>query len=416
MRIYSLPEGSSWATSDARAWITSITPIPNPMLYGAVYDIIIRVKWEFPSDVVSARDEEMLFIAFELERVDGGIFTPIPAWEVFYYEEWRNAPWEAPHGPPRVLAGNLGNFVAIDKQFDFSGEADFVLSIKPDVIGMPVGWREYKLYAQVWEKFYSITGGKWDYIEALDTPSVAFSVNISEGLPIASFDMSPKSGPTPLNVYFNNTSSAPDIAPITSVEWDFGDGSSSIEASPNHVYTSPGKYTVILTVTNQAGTDSCTKSVTVTAADPRPVFLLDQCWGPTKVNVSDYVKPVLWIENQGGAGTVFLDVLIEGQRRNIANISIQGYGTISYTVPQHDIVWYLGYTPTEDILPEIWFQTGYGDQVVSQWLWQPWVSVSGGGGGGDEEDISDQLKFGAAGLLAFGAGIFGYSLYKKRKR
>lgn len=415
MRIYSLPEESSWATSDALAWITSITPIPNPMLYGVTYDVIVRVKWQFPSDIVNARDEEMLFITFELEREDGGIFTPIPAWEQFYYEEWRNAPWEAPHGPPRVLAGNIGSFIAIDKQFKFSGEADFVLKIKPDVIGMPIGWKSYKLYAQVWEKFYSISGDKWDYIEALNTPSVSFSVNVSEGLPIASFDMSPRSGETPLYVYFNNTSSAPDVAPITAVEWDFGDGASSIEASPYHVYTTPGTYVVTLTVRNQAGEDTCTETVVVSQAAPRPVLLTGNCWGPAKIGVNETAQPILWIENQGGPGQIFLQALVEGKIKSIAVININGYDTMTYTVAAHLISWYLGYTPAEDILPDIWFQVGYGGEIISEWLWQPWVSIEDSG---DEpiEDTYDLLKAGAVGVLSFGAGIFGLALVKRYRR
>jgi PKD repeat protein len=31
--------------------------------------------------------------------------------------------------------------------------------------------------------------------------------------------------------------------------WDFGDGETSIEESPSHKYTRPGKYTVSLTIT-----------------------------------------------------------------------------------------------------------------------------------------------------------------------
>jgi gliding motility-associated-like protein len=37
------------------------------------------------------------------------------------------------------------------------------------------------------------------------------------------------------------------------VSWDFGDGTSSSEASPTHTYASKGKYLVTLTVVDQAG-------------------------------------------------------------------------------------------------------------------------------------------------------------------
>lgn len=41
--------------------------------------------------------------------------------------------------------------------------------------------------------------------------------------------------------------------PIKSWSWDFGDGASSQERNPNHQYASSGKYTVILTITNEYG-------------------------------------------------------------------------------------------------------------------------------------------------------------------
>lgn len=41
--------------------------------------------------------------------------------------------------------------------------------------------------------------------------------------------------------------------PIKSWSWDFGDGATSIERNPIHQYASSGKYTVLLTVTNEYG-------------------------------------------------------------------------------------------------------------------------------------------------------------------
>jgi PKD repeat protein len=46
---------------------------------------------------------------------------------------------------------------------------------------------------------------------------------------------------------------------ILSWLWDFGDGASSTEQSPTHVYTQPGNYTVKLTVTD-ANNDSRTET------------------------------------------------------------------------------------------------------------------------------------------------------------
>ncbi len=57
-------------------------------------------------------------------------------------------------------------------------------------------------------------------------------------------------GCEPLEVYFENTSYP--INGYTTV-WEFGDGDTSHVASPTHVYTEPGIYTVIITITAPPG-------------------------------------------------------------------------------------------------------------------------------------------------------------------
>ena len=47
---------------------------------------------------------------------------------------------------------------------------------------------------------------------------------------------------------------------ITEWFWDFGDGSTSYEPNPMHIYTEPGAYTVTLTVTGSEGSDSDSKA------------------------------------------------------------------------------------------------------------------------------------------------------------
>lgn len=49
----------------------------------------------------------------------------------------------------------------------------------------------------------------------------------------------------------------------TAFLWDFGDGNTSTQPNPNHVYTTPGQYTVCLTVTDSCGTDSTCQTINV---------------------------------------------------------------------------------------------------------------------------------------------------------
>ncbi|MGA7614452.1 MAG: PKD domain-containing protein [Thermoanaerobaculia bacterium] len=56
--------------------------------------------------------------------------------------------------------------------------------------------------------------------------------------------------------------------PITGRVWTFGDGMTSSDVSPTHVYASAGTYGVALTVTNGSRPSTATRSVVVTAGAP----------------------------------------------------------------------------------------------------------------------------------------------------
>jgi len=94
----------------------------------------------------------------------------------------------------------------------------------------------------------------------------------SPQLPVASFSGSPISGNVPLIVQFNDTSTN---VP-TSWKWSFGDGSTnSTSQNPTHSYSKAGNYTVVLTVSNSAGSNAVAKSnyikVTATTTTQKPV-------------------------------------------------------------------------------------------------------------------------------------------------
>jgi gliding motility-associated-like protein len=68
--------------------------------------------------------------------------------------------------------------------------------------------------------------------------------------PVVDFSFDPPSGCVPLKVNFTNLSRYAD--PLT-YRWDFGDGSTSREANPTHVYSRADKYSVTLTASNVTG-------------------------------------------------------------------------------------------------------------------------------------------------------------------
>lgn len=87
----------------------------------------------------------------------------------------------------------------------------------------------------------------------------------------ASFIVDATSGTSPFTVNFTDTSTGDP----TKWVWDFGDGGTSTEQHPSHIYTVTGIYNVSLTVTNDAGTDTITKAGLVTVLPPAPTAEFD---------------------------------------------------------------------------------------------------------------------------------------------
>ena len=79
--------------------------------------------------------------------------------------------------------------------------------------------------------------------------------NISNMPPIADFSWKPLHPAAGDTVFFTSESHDKDGS-IISYKWDFGDGKTSTQANPRHVYATSGNYTVKLTVTDNYGASS----------------------------------------------------------------------------------------------------------------------------------------------------------------
>ncbi|MEZ4987001.1 MAG: PQQ-dependent sugar dehydrogenase [Saprospiraceae bacterium] len=89
--------------------------------------------------------------------------------------------------------------------------------------------------------------------------------------PIANASATPSFGTAPLTVSFSSAGSYDPDGSITSYSWNFGDGTSSTQANPTHVYTGVGQssFTATLTVSDAFGfTDS--KSVVISINNTAP--------------------------------------------------------------------------------------------------------------------------------------------------
>jgi uncharacterized protein (TIGR02145 family) len=89
-------------------------------------------------------------------------------------------------------------------------------------------------------------------------------VVISAPLPSANFYINPDEGePGDTIAFFNVSSNA------NSYAWDFGDGATSTEKDPMHIYYDEGSFSVTLTATGEGGQDDASKTVSI--AYPRAV-------------------------------------------------------------------------------------------------------------------------------------------------
>lgn len=113
------------------------------------------------------------------------------------------------------------------------------------------------------------------------THSVYVTSSVTNQPPIANFTWQPVDASVNETIYFYDNSTDPD-GTITSWQWDFGDGNTSTQQNPTHVYTSPGTYNVTLRVTDDNGAvGMITKSITIAAGGggtPRNLFKLPFSW------------------------------------------------------------------------------------------------------------------------------------------
>ena len=87
--------------------------------------------------------------------------------------------------------------------------------------------------------------------------------------PQADFSASPLSGEAPLTVGFTDTSTGD----FDSWDWTFGDGGTSTDQNPKHIYTDSDVYTVTLTIDGPSGSDTATKPNYISVLPEAELFL-----------------------------------------------------------------------------------------------------------------------------------------------
>ncbi|MCX8103683.1 MAG: PKD domain-containing protein [Candidatus Bipolaricaulota bacterium] len=98
--------------------------------------------------------------------------------------------------------------------------------------------------------------------------------------PVAAFEVSPAQPAAGQTVQFTDKSQDPD-GQVTAWQWDFGDGTTSTEQNPSHVYRTAGTFTVKLVVTDDKGARSQPAEKTITVGPPAQI----------SVTITNYPNP-----------------------------------------------------------------------------------------------------------------------------
>ncbi|NQT26978.1 PKD domain-containing protein [candidate division KSB1 bacterium] len=137
----------------------------------------------------------------------------------------------------------------------------------------------------VTEAFISLNAGGSNHDIYID--NITLIQILEESPPEADFTANITEGVHPLDVQFADQSTGT----ITSWAWDFGDGETSVDQHPSHVYEIADTFSVSLTVTGPEGSDSLIREDYIKVLEPPPVadFSADTTAGhwPFAVQFSD---------------------------------------------------------------------------------------------------------------------------------
>mgnify|MGYP001006320849 CR=1 FL=1 len=198
--------------------------------------------------------------------------------------------------------------------------------------------------------------------DTTDTSIIPITVNAA--IPLhAEFTASPTSGTYPLTVAFTDTSEGYQIA---NWSWEFGDGDTSSQQNPSHIFTSNGTYIVNLTVTNS--TEASDKySYPITVSSPTIISSVDITkltapiygakpdtnvdvsagveiysieWSPdstTFAEATTYIVTIILENAEGYVFTTVPTVFLNDDKMSSSNLSLNSANTqltLTYTFPK----------------------------------------------------------------------------------
>lgn len=202
------------------------------------------------------------------------------------------------------LAVGVWQHVAVTYRFVADGSSILTLYIDGNQVGQtttavgPVraNDRPLDLGRYTWNTYQRFFNGRLDEVQVFDAALTAAQIQAviddadlqaTNVPPVAAIAATPQSGIAPLTVGFNASASFDSDGAIASYDWDFGDGTSSVEIAPSHEYLTPGAYLATLTVTDNLGKTGRAEQ-TIRATDPlnvAPIARFTALWNGVTVTL-----------------------------------------------------------------------------------------------------------------------------------
>ncbi len=215
-----------------------------------------------------------------------------------------------------------------------------------------------------------------------NTRTLTDYINVTTTPPEADFSANSTAGTAPHHVLFTDASSGENI---TQWSWTFGDGGTSDETNPVHVYQNAGKYSVSLTVGNAGGPNTLTRDEYIRVFQDIPLadFYADPTSGGEPLAVQFYDTslgaPSTWYWQFGDGGVSALQSpshtyqnpglytvsLTAGSSGGINTTIKTDYISVSQQIPVADFSAY----PTTGAIPLTVNFTDQSSGTPTSWSW-----------------------------------------------
>ncbi len=153
--------------------------------------------------------------------------------------------------------------------------------------------------------------GVWEIATPAATGPAAVAVPRPADAPQAAFTFSPASPRPARAVHFEDDSKETP----TSFSWDFGDGKTSEDESPVHIFDAPGTYTVTLTATNASGSSAVSKPLVL--AYP----------GTGTGDVLTFLLPVILTSSGAGGSAFSTELTLTNRSGKALDLTFRARGT-----------------------------------------------------------------------------------------